>query len=651
MLKKLIDKLGKAGIWTTIFVILILISSLFASLIQNDWRNIEIDTVYFDARDNQTVAYDIFIPKTASVENKAPLIIVIAGFQRSRETQAHVAIELARRGFVVINIDPYSQGDSSSSQGIQGRAIATMEGYGAFDLIDSIYDNENIYPFIDKSRIGVTGHSAGGNAAYQAAVHFGKRSVDNNGISKVHSVYVSGYVLSINSSISFSKSNMGMDYALYDEGAFRNITNTSAPVGYNKADMRYAIESHVFVNSGLEKQGLPIIDDAAEIEIGRIYGNPNLKNMRQVFNTETIHAFQPYNQEATRNNISFFEIAMDFRHPSITPTNQVWVTKEILTTVSLIASLAMIIPVSVLIYRIPFFKKSMMTPIINLNKRSKGSILNYIIVFLITATFAALMYLPSAKLSLSLFPEASQSVTTWFFPQRMTNAVAVWAVLSGGFAMLVFIVSRIITLSIQKNQTHTVPSIQSEFDLWGVRIGWTNFGKTVLVALLTVFVYFGLLMLIYWIFHVDYRFIFIMAARKLNGKVLIQILMYFPLFFIFYFSNSIRVNAGQMRGKSPELVKLLIAGVTNMAGLLVILFIQYLSFINTGTIAFTELPDGTTQWLYVNILFTLIPVIFLMPFFNRWFYRISGNTYLGPIIICIIFVIMSLNNSVAYIPV
>jgi hypothetical protein len=106
-----------------------------------------------------------------------------------------------------------------------------------------------------------------------------------------------------------------------------------------------------------------------------------------------------------------------------------------------------------------------------------------------------------------------------------------------------------------------------------------------------------------------------------------------------------------MRGKSKEWVKLLIAGFTNIAGLAIILIIQYLSFIKTGTIAFTELPDGTTQWLYVNILFTLIPVMFLMPFFNRWFYKLSGNAYVGPIIICFIFVIMALNNSVAYIPV
>ncbi|MBU1143716.1 MAG: acetylxylan esterase [Firmicutes bacterium] len=651
VLKRIINKLGKAGVWTVILTLVIFISSLFASLIQNDWGNIEVETIYFEARDNQTVAYDLYTPSTATLDNKAPLMIVIAGFQRSRETQGHVALEFARRGFVVINIDPYSQGDSSSSQGIQGRAIATMEGYGAFDIIDYVYDHDDVYPYVDKDRIGVTGHSAGGNAAYQAAVYFGKRAVDNNGVSKVHSIYISGYVLSINSSINFSKSNMGMDYALYDEGAFRNPINLSAPEGYSKADMTWGVESHIFVNSGLEKQGLPLIPDDTQVEIGRIYGNPTLRNMRQVFNTPTIHAFQPYDTEATKSNIAFFEVAMDFRNSEIRPDDQVWVTKEVFTSISLIASLSMLVPVTTLLYRIPFFKKSMQELIIDERKRSKGSIINYIVVFLITATFAALTYLPSAKLSLALFPEASQSVNTWFFPQRMTNAVAVWAVLSGTFAMLVFMVSRYISLSIQKKKLNKEMNYKEEFKKWGVSLGWKNLGKTVLLGLSVVTIYFLLLMVIYWIFHVDYRFIFIMAARKLNSKVLIQILMYFPVFFIFYFSNSIRVNAGQMRGKANEKVKLLIAGLTNIAGLSIILFMQYLAFINTGTIAFTELPDGTTQWLYVNILFTLIPVMFLMPFFNRWFYKLSGNAFLGPIIICIIFVIMTLNNSVAYIPI
>ncbi|MCH4201465.1 MAG: alpha/beta hydrolase [Bacilli bacterium] len=648
--KKVLNKMGKPGIWTIILLVIIFISSFFASMIQSNWGSVKVNTVYFEARDSQVVAYDMYTPKTATEDNKAPLIVIIPGFQRSRETQGHLAIEFARRGYVVINIDPYSQGDSTSSKGTQGSAIATIEGYGSFDLIDYIYDNSEVYPFIDKTKIGVTGHSAGGNAAYQAAVHFGQESVNNNGVSKVNSVYISGYVISINSSIAYSKSNMGMDYALYDEGAFRNQDNPDAPVGYSKSDMSWAIESHTFVNSGLEKAGLPTIPNSEQVEIGKIYGNPNLKNMRQVFNTPVIHAFQPYNTAANTAMIDFFEVAMNFYSDSIAPSSMVWIYKEVFTTISLIASLAMIVPLAMLLYRIPWFKKSQQAPIYNTKKRSWGSIVNYLVVFAITATFAALTYLPSAKMTLTLFPEASASQNTWFFPQRMNNAVAVWAVLSGIFAIGVFLISQYLTRYFHKRFDHIEVSQSKMVETWGIKTGWINALKTIIIGVAVAAIYFGILMLIFAIFHVDYRLLFIMAARPLNGKVLIQLLMYFPLFFIFYLSNSIRVNGGQMRGALPEWAKLALAGLMNIAGLTIILLIQYITFAKTGTIAFTELPDGTTQWLYVNILFTLIPVMFLMPFFNRWFYKISGNSYLGPIIICIIFVIMSLNNSVAYIP-
>ncbi|BCR36170.1 alpha/beta hydrolase family protein [Mariniplasma anaerobium] len=640
--------LGKAGLWSIILILVIMIASLFASLIQNDFGNVDIDTVYFEARDNQIVAYDIYKPDSATVDDKAPLMIVIAGFQRSRETQGHVALEFARRGFVVINIDPYSQGDSSSSSAVQGSAIATVEGYGSFDLIDYIYDNDDVYPFVDKDKIGVTGHSAGGNAAYQAAVYFGKDSVNNGGVSKVNSVFISGYVLSIASDITYSKSNMGMDYALYDEGAFRNSINVDAPEGTSLSDVTWMVESHDFVNSGLVKAGLPTIGYGTQIEIGKIYGNPNLGNMRQVFNTETIHAFQPYSTEATGKIIRFFEIALDFTNTDISYSNQVWIYKEILTTISLVASLTMIVPIGSLLYRIPFFEKSKKDPIIITQKRTHKRLIVYIVVFIISASFAALTYLPSSQLTFILFPKASSSVNTWFFPQRMTNAVAIWAVMSGLFSALMFFLSHILFMRPKKG-VYT-KGLKNEVDLWGLKISLKDFGKTVLLGLSVVVIYFSTLMLVYGLFHVDYRFIFVMAARRVNLKSVIQLLMYFPLFFVFYFSNSIRVNGSQMHGKLHENVKLLLAGLMNISGLAIILLVQYIAFFNTGTIAFTELSDGTTQWLYVNILFTLLPVMFLMPFFNRWFYKLSGNSYLGPIIITAIFILLAISNSVAYIP-
>ncbi|MCF7926998.1 MAG: alpha/beta hydrolase, partial [Candidatus Izimaplasma sp.] len=184
----------------------------------------------------------------------------------------------------------------------------------------------------------------------------------------------------------------------------------------------------------------------------------------------------------------------------------------------------------------------------------------------------------------------------------------------------------------------------------GIKIPFKDFLKTCILGVLVIVLYFGFLNLIQALLHVDYRFIFVMAARRINLRAVLQLFMYFPLFFVFYFSNSIRVNGSQMHGGLSENLKLFLAGLMNISGLAIILAVQYIVFAKTGTIAFTELPDSTTQWLYVNILFTLVPIIFIMPFFNRWFYKLSGNSYLGPIIICGIFIMMAISNSVAYIP-
>ena len=48
-----------------------------------------------------------------------------------------------------------------------------------FALVDYVYDT-SILNYIDKDKIGITGHSAGGLAAMRAAQHFGKIAKKNN---------------------------------------------------------------------------------------------------------------------------------------------------------------------------------------------------------------------------------------------------------------------------------------------------------------------------------------------------------------------------------------------------------------------------------------------------------------------------------------
>jgi len=93
-----------------------------------------------------------------------------------------------------------------------------------------------------------------------------------------------------------------------------------------------------------------------------------------------------------------------------------------------------------------------------------------------------------------------------------------------------------------------------------------------------------------------------------------------------------------------EWKSLLLAGVANSAGLLLIVIVQYLTFAATGTVYWTE------GWLCLNLLSAVVPMMFVLPYFNRYFFRLTGRVYLGPMTTCLIFVMILLSNTVCYLP-
>ena len=287
---------------------IIFVSSLIASFIQTSFNKVEIELRELKTDDVQTLIYDLYKPQLATSENKVPFVIVVPGFQRSKEALSNIAIELSRRGLAIALIDPYAQGMSSSSI---SRIAATTQGYGMFALVDYAYAGN--FSFVDTKKIGSTGHSMGGNAAIRGADYFGKEAIKENKKSKLHSVYISGYVLTLRDKVlKDSRSNMGVSYAYYDEGAFRNELK-----GWDAGNMEIAPESLRVVNNVL-----PSKEQISKVELGNYYGDKNNNTLRVIFNERLLHPFQPYNKEATANQIDYFETVFGFPN-KIDSSNQI----------------------------------------------------------------------------------------------------------------------------------------------------------------------------------------------------------------------------------------------------------------------------------------------------------------------------------------
>lgn len=582
---------------------------------------------------------DLFRPKTATEKNPAPLVVVCPGFERSKETMEAYSIELARRGMVVITIDPYNQGASCSTR---ERQSATVEGYGVVPVVEYVYGTPNLN-YVDKSRIGAVGYSAGGNVVLQATSRFGARqaralrrartadSDDGKTITaaeaaaaraenKIAAVFVAGYVLTLTDKvIEPIDANVGVDYAYYDEGAYRNEKR--------HARLRDAPEALRLVNSVMGE------NKVATVDIGMMYGDPANRTARIIHNTRMIHPPMTYDPRHIANVTAFFGTVFQL-NPALSDSGQTWPFKEFFGLLALVGALLFLVPLTALLLKLPAFRPLVrpIPPALPAPDRT-GKILFWTI-FAASALIACFLFVPLARATFVLFPQASERYQTWWFPQRINNAILLGAIANGLIGLAVFFVMR----RWRGLANGGAASLQ------GLRISARELGRTFALAGAVFAAFYGLLFASYGLFHTDFRFTFVSAPAAFPRKMVLVALEYIPLFFIFYLANSIRVNCASRFEGQREWVGLLINGLGNSVGLMLILAIQYIALAATGTVYWTD------QWLYVNLLLGVIPMMFLLPYFNRSFFELTGQVYLGPMITCLIFIMMMLTSNVCYIP-
>lgn len=597
---------------------IVALASWAGSLVQSSGGRVQVMDVKLPTQNGQWVVADLFKPSSATAETPAPLVVVVPGFQRSKEALVAISIELSRRGIVVLAIDPYAQGASSVSLSSNS---ATTEGYGLFAVVDYVAGTSNLN-YVDRTRIGATGHSAGGNAAIRGASQFGKQSRRTGQPSALHSVYVSGYVLTLTEAVLRDvRSNVGVSYALHDEGAYRNELKNG--------DMRRAPEALRVINGVLPKGAKP----HEEVRIGEYYGDARERSLRVVHNERVLHPLQPYHGESTANQIEFFEKAFGLKF-TLPSSDQIWPWKDFCGLVALVAALVSVVPLAALLLQVPWFRPLVKpVPPPSPRPRGVGRVLFWG-VFLLGAGIAAVTYIPFSELSQTLFPAASNREATWFFPQRMNNAVMLWAALNGVVGLLLYAGTRAVARRLQGG---ALPPVS------GVSVSAGELGRTAVLAALLYLAFNAILHAVHGVFHVDYRFLF-MGARPIQPVVLVLLAMYAPVFLVFFLVNSLRVNTALRVDGDPEWRSLLVAGLANSLGLLLILGVQYGALVWTGQVFWT---DG---WLYVNLLFAVVPMMFVLPYFNRYFFRLTGTIYLGGMATCLIFIGILLTNTVCYLP-
>ena len=163
--------------WVVLLAALLIVAFVALTLangIQTDHGYITVSEGVIDAYRGENGAehlgmmtYKLYTPKTATAENKAPGVLLLHGYQNDRETNAAYAIELARRGVVVLSLDEYGHGFTEPGLKERGYVNHTVKvNYGE-----------------DSVELG-TYKKAGGTVRYRLLMNFSNLTFFNDYYSK-----------------------------------------------------------------------------------------------------------------------------------------------------------------------------------------------------------------------------------------------------------------------------------------------------------------------------------------------------------------------------------------------------------------------------------------------------------------------------------
>ena len=572
------------------FLVITIGAAVIASLTQRSFGGTEVSNVAYRNYNGILIRAKLLHPVDASKSNLMPGIVYIHGYQNNRETGDAYCIELARRGFVVLEIDAIGRGNS----GIPGDPDdsdfdPTYGGKASLRYLKSL-------PMVDKNKIGLMGHSLGAEMVYSIALQD----------PSVHAVVISGFAYRDDATTTNPR-NMLMIFGKYDE--FRQ--RMTATRDFEKEWMKTTRTSKVF--------------PTANPEFGKTYGNFKNGSARRVVMLPITHLQTSHNTAAVAAALDWMKAALE---PSdkywIESDRQIWTLKEWATLIAMIACLASLLPMGLMLLRTSFFQPLQQAISGNYSCTGKAylkpAIINGILMWLyfpiIFTLFGIHVYLVKIDK---------------IFPLMMTNGIVWWFLWINIIGFFFF--RRWFKRQHRENRL-TLYELGLSDEENHFALNGSTIGKTALLA--------GILFLFaYLIEHtlesillVDFRFIFPFASDLTAYRTRLWF-TYFPFLLVGFLLMGIYLHAQLRRPLKNTWLKTFFSwSFYNIAVMIVplilFLLVQYVPLFTTGAIP--VVGPGGMFIAFTHNLFHIIGVLIMIIPISTWFYQLTGKIYAGAIL-------------------
>ena len=672
------DKKKRPLILLAISLALILVGSILAQLFHSSSYSVSIDRIRFET-DKGVLSGLLYLPEGASESDPRPTVVVTHGYLNSSEMQDANAIELSRRGYVVLALDMYDHGHS----------MGNAENTGGFfnfwpsSLYDAVcYMYQQPYVLKDENGngiIGVTGHSMGGFSTAMA-LYMDETAYETTGIRMI-----------------YCGLSEGADY-MYT--SYLGLTpEVAAATGGGRTIGKVCAEydEFFFLPDDYANQGTVIRKDWVSTTAGKTFleqENPEAGvwydtsdgGRRIVYQPSETHPWNHFSKTTTGYAISFYETAFEGYNEGLNllePDDQIWQFKELFELVALIGFVLMFVPLVMLLTRLPFLSKARTealqpAPSVTAVPAKIGTFALMLCCILLPAVFfpalmdgntsaepmmiltdagavfgvaglAAIVWAGKANANakalriggilaavsgFGLMWTSSHNFlvnTTPFWSAPAVNQIAYWTVvctfLSALSMSMVYLVSK--------------ASQGVGLTAYGLKVKPVSILAALCTAVIAVLVGYGILFAVDAVFKTDFR-IWVFAFKTFEPTVLPVVARYLPIFLLYYLVSStaicINTNTEKLQGIKGYLVAMLL----NAGGITLFLIRQYVTLFATGTAA------HPTQALSAILLFAMVPTLAIAACFSRALYKRTGNVWTPAFLNAILMTTMTLANTAIY---
>ncbi|MCL1799829.1 MAG: hypothetical protein FWG25_00475 [Promicromonosporaceae bacterium] len=740
--------------WLFVGLALMLLGGILGQLFHTSFYRVRIEDITFET-ERGTISALLYMPRNVNETHHAPGIVMTHGYLNSREMQDLNAIELSRRGYVVLALSMYDHGASRWDADIPvGGQFGTFWIHSQWDAAQWLYEQ----PFIARDadgngRIGVTGHSMGGFsstlAIYFDEIRFlqtGTRIIEA-GLSVGADFLHAGAVAPQDELMAaMGPRSMGFIAGQYDEFFFNDLEL----VGVHGGSVIQSLWTETPAGQAFLGTTNPEPETVYTVASGPFYlggamVRPSVNGQRIAYTPAEIHPWNHFSATSVGYVIDFFEWALP--NPGAAEvTGQIWQFKVLFNVFILAGFFLLLPPLMTLLLRVPLLSRAVTPPadpvpmirrpwyygawwlalilgiglpafliptLMERRDTGLGLLQTFFGILAALGLAAAILALvwgrqttggasvidngmnvggehfdddagfaadggapglvssdddaaafanpATGDLMTTVVPDNEGALTArvggnpmaWggfliallaalsafvvlradtflqlspFLSAPTINVIAFWALISAGITGILITIMYLM-----------VGRYGARAANYGLGAGVLPIIASLVVAVIGVAIAYGLMFLVERIFNMDGR-LWVFAVPTFTSEVGIAAVRYMPFFLVFYFINTIALNAN-MRGRRGGYVW---AALQNILGILIWVAIQYGLLFQTGVAWYP------TMSLNAILLFGLIPVLALAGVFARALYDRTNNIWLAAFTNTILFTLISVANTAVF---